>query len=242
MSRSSGTGAVREGPAAPRRPLGPRRYSGGARFYDVLSGERPVYRAGRVTGVEQARLRAGARVLDVGCGTGLSFPLLRAAVGPRGRVVGVDGSAAMLAQARGRVDRCGWDNVACVLGDAADLSRVVGAASAGFDAVLFTYSLSVIRDWQGAFAQAMGLLAPGGRIVVVDMSLPVGAFRVLSPLVRLACFAGGADVHRAPWRLVETSTKDVTHRVLRGGHIHVVAGTRSSTLAPTTNGGTNGVG
>lgn len=39
-------------------------------MYDIVSGERPVYRAGRVLGVERAQLRPGARVLDVGCGTG----------------------------------------------------------------------------------------------------------------------------------------------------------------------------
>jgi demethylmenaquinone methyltransferase/2-methoxy-6-polyprenyl-1,4-benzoquinol methylase len=39
--------------------------------------------------VQQLRLRGGATVLDVGCGTGASFPFLVAAVGPAGRIVGV---------------------------------------------------------------------------------------------------------------------------------------------------------
>lgn len=41
-------------------------------------------------------LRPGATVVDLGCGTGRNFPLLRAAVGPQGRVVGVDLTDAML--------------------------------------------------------------------------------------------------------------------------------------------------
>ncbi len=49
-----------------------RRYGPAARWYDLLSGERPVYRVGRVAGVGQLRLREGSRVLDIGCGTGLN--------------------------------------------------------------------------------------------------------------------------------------------------------------------------
>ncbi len=78
------------------------RYGLGARFYDVLSGERSVYRAGRLRGIAALDLRPGARVLDVGCGTGLNLAPLLGRVGPAGRVVGVDRSDKMLAQTRAR--------------------------------------------------------------------------------------------------------------------------------------------
>jgi SAM-dependent methyltransferase len=103
---------------------GRRRYDVTARFYDVMSLERAVYRAGREAGIAALGLRRGDRVLDVGCGTGLNLPLLRDAVGPSGVVVGLDASAAMLRQARARIRRHGWTNVTTVLADAAGPARL----------------------------------------------------------------------------------------------------------------------
>ena len=67
----------------------PARYTVSARFYDILSLEWPVYRAGRVTAIGAMGLLPGMRVLDLGCGTGLNHPLLVDAVGPTGTVIGV---------------------------------------------------------------------------------------------------------------------------------------------------------
>ncbi len=85
-----------------------RRYGAGARWCDVLSGERWVYGAGRAAGIELFAPSRGDIVVDLGCGTGLNFPALAAAVGREGLVVGVDRSAEMLAMARRRVADRGW--------------------------------------------------------------------------------------------------------------------------------------
>ena len=74
----------------------------------------------RKAAVERLALAEGARVLDLGCGTGLSLPLLRAAVGAGGAVYGVDLSPHMLATARRRSSEAGWTNVHLIEADAED--------------------------------------------------------------------------------------------------------------------------
>lgn len=207
------------------------RYRWGARVYDLVSLERVVYRPGRRAAIESLHLTAGLRVLDVGCGTGLNFSQLLSALGSGGEVVGVDASGAMLRQAQQRIDRNGWLNVTLVEGDAARLDSLVAGA---FDAVIFTYSLSVIGDWTQAWQRAWALLRPGGRVAVVDTSLPIGLWRLLSPLARLALFSGGVDASRQVWQRVLSDATQTTHQIPKGGHVQVSAGTKLSTTTRST--------
>ncbi len=213
------------------------RYTIIAPAYDVLSGEWPVYGVGRRIGIPMLRLRPGATVLDVGCGTGLNLPILADAVGAAGVVVGVDASAQMLAAARRRHHHRGGPNPALRLWrrDATDLSHLDDEEPAlvdGADAVLFTYSLSLMRPWQNAWASATALARPGARVLVVDMALPTGPARALAPLARLACRLGGAEITAHPWQALERECDDVVHRTARGGHVQVWAGTLRRSRRP----------
>jgi SAM-dependent methyltransferase len=109
--------------------------------------------------VRQLRLSAGDEVVDMGCGTGASLALLRAAVGPEGRVTGVELSEEMAAVARQRIDDAGWDNVEVVVGDAASASL-----PSGTDGVLFFLTHDLMRTPQ-AVRRAVAGLRPGGRVV-----------------------------------------------------------------------------
>lgn len=206
-----------------------RRYGPLARWYDVLSFERLVYRSGRQAMVSELRLGFGWRVLDVGCGTGLNFPLLQAAVGESGSIVGIDASVAMLAGAERRVIDAGWPNVCLIGADAAHLDDALDdalGAGAFFDAVVFTYSLSVISGWETAWRQAFGRLPRGGRVAVLDTAPPTGGGRLFSPLTALAFFTGGVDPRRAPWRRVESDCVEVHTATLRSGHVRLAVGTK----------------
>ncbi len=78
----------------------------------------------RERSVAALKLRPGARVLCVGCGTGRDFRFLHEAVGPAGRIYGVDISPGMLARARAQCAANNWANV--VLRHAWDQLRLGG--------------------------------------------------------------------------------------------------------------------
>ncbi len=158
-----------------------RNYDRLARRYDFLN--RMVF--DRLLGLESWRPRAvgrvllaeGQSVLDIACGTGLNLPLLRAAVGESGRVVGLDYSEGMLGEARQCVNEAGWQNVELVQGDAALLEGV----GAPFDAVISTWALGIVDDLPSALTRAVDLLTPGGRLAVLD-------FHSTRPTSRVARF------------------------------------------------------
>ena len=157
--------------------LGPARehlietYRKKAKHYDVTSRLYPVpgypQQAQRLRAVRALGLRAGDSVIDVACGTGLNFPLIEEVIGPDGRIVGVDMTDAMLAQAQERIETNGWSNVTLVQSDAADFGF-----PAGVDAILSTYALSQVPRCAEVIAQGTRALSGGGRWVVLDLKVP----------------------------------------------------------------------
>ncbi|MBH0022875.1 class I SAM-dependent methyltransferase [Salinibacterium sp. SWN248] len=205
-----------------------KKYRFGTQFYDAMSGEWAVYRSGRVAGIELMGLRPGDTVVDLGCGTGLSFELLVDAVGPTGQVIGVDASAPMLQVAAKRAVRKGWSNVRVVQADATKLSAAdlaVDGVVPTVDAVFSAYALSVMGSHPTVLAGAQKLLRSGGRLGIVDMQRPVGAAKIFTPLARLACRMGGADIEAHPWEWLTQRADDVRQTSRRGGHIRAVTGT-----------------
>jgi len=202
----------------------PARYRSSARFYDLISAEWPVYRAGRVAAINLMALRPGHHVLDIGCGTGLNFPHLQRRIGPAGSITAVDSSAQMLGQARRRADSAGWNNVRLIEADATALNADTLEPGGSFDAVISTYALSLMADWRLAVSLMVAVTRPGGRVAVVDMQKPVGRARAWTPLAQLACLLGGSDIDAHPWTAIESTLTDVRTMSLRGGHVQVRLG------------------
>ncbi|KAA0111934.1 class I SAM-dependent methyltransferase [Mycolicibacterium sp. P1-5] len=106
----------------------------------------------------------GERVIDVGCGAGLSAVALGAEVGADGWVAAVDVAAEMAAAAARRLSAAGVSGVA-VTADAgtADLVAVAGSGIP-FDAVHARFGLMFFDDPQAALRNIFRALRPGGRL------------------------------------------------------------------------------
>jgi ubiquinone/menaquinone biosynthesis C-methylase UbiE len=120
--------------------------------------------------VEDARVAAGTRVADLGCGTGqVTLPLARAAAS----VVAVDISEAMITMLRDNAAREGIRNVD---GMVAPLERLTLPAGS-VDVLVSNYALHHLADAEKRrlVERAVTWLAPGGRIVIGDMMFGRGA-------------------------------------------------------------------
>jgi S-adenosylmethionine-diacylgycerolhomoserine-N-methlytransferase len=134
-------------------------------IYDVT---RKYYLFGRDRAIRELNLAPGARLVEVGCGTARNLVRIAERY-PEARLFGLDASAEMLRSANRAVERAGVDHrIGLAQGLAEQLSPSLFGESQKFDAVLFSYSLSMIEDWRGALLAANTCLAPGGTIHVVD--------------------------------------------------------------------------
>lgn len=166
-----------------------------ARLYKVFEPLYLIFPVARRRAVAALGLKPGDTVLEVGAGTGRNFPYLVKAVGPSGRVIGVDASGGMLREARKLVERRGWSNVSLLRQDAAQLQ-----VDQDVDAVLFSLSYSAMPEPQRALAAAWGFLRPGGRLAVMDAGLTETRFRpLLDPIARLLIRLGPGNPYSRPW-------------------------------------------
>ena len=155
--------------------------------------------------IDHLVLQPGDAVLDAGCGTGLSFPLLLDRTGPAGSVIGVEASPDMLALARARCTAAGWRNVTLI---EADLETVVLPQIA--DAVLFNYTHDVLRS-PAALANIFRQLRPGARIAAAGIKHPprwLDPFRLYRRFKSRGCYDRfeGLDT---PWDLLAREVPDL---------------------------------
>ncbi|HET9613221.1 MAG TPA: methyltransferase domain-containing protein [Candidatus Limnocylindrales bacterium] len=128
-----------------------------AATYDRVAGPQARWGA---TVLDRLPLVGDETVLDAGCGTGRVTEQLLERL-PRGRVVALDGSTAMLDEARRRLARFG-DRVAFV---AADLGRPLALPTGDVDAILSTATFHWVPDHDALFRNLAAVLRPGGRLV-----------------------------------------------------------------------------
>jgi ubiquinone/menaquinone biosynthesis C-methylase UbiE len=131
-------------------------------FMDT-SHAQPTARSYKQAIMEQLDIKIGATILDVGCGTGQDALDLAQAVGPHGRVIGIDRSETMLQEARARATRAQLP-VEYVLADATQLPF----ADASFDGCQASRVFGHLREPELAVAEMARVARPGARVVAAD--------------------------------------------------------------------------
>jgi ubiquinone/menaquinone biosynthesis C-methylase UbiE len=181
-----------------------------AKHYDIVSRLYPVpgypQLSQRRKAVRALGLRPGDTVIDMACGTGLNFSLIQQAIGPDGRLIGVDLTDAMLAVAQQRIESNGWGNVSLVQSDAAKFSYPTE-----IDGILSTYAMSHVPEAANAIAHGAAALSRGGRWAVLDLKVPDDVPRWLAQLgIALGRPLGSIDewVGRRPWEGLRAAMND----------------------------------
>jgi demethylmenaquinone methyltransferase/2-methoxy-6-polyprenyl-1,4-benzoquinol methylase len=215
-----------------------------AGVYDAMNTAMTVglHHRWRERAADRAELAAGARALDVCCGTGDLALALARRCGPSGLVVGCDFSEPMLEIARRKAARANAP-VRFEWADALELPYGDGS----FDAAAVGFGVRNLADLERGLAEMARVLRPGGRLVILEITQPTRPplshfyslwFDRIVP--RLGVLAGDATAYRylpqsvkrfpSPERLAElinaAGLDRVRWLVLAGGIIAIHSGVK----------------
>jgi ubiquinone/menaquinone biosynthesis C-methylase UbiE len=146
---------------------------------------------------DAADLRAGERVLDVACGTGVLARAAAARVGPDGTVVGVDVNPAMLAVANRKAPNVEWKQ---------GHAEALPLDSHTYDAVISQFGLMFFEDRCAALEEMVRVLRPGGRMAVAvwDALANSPGYQAMTNLLQQLFGNEIANALRAPFVLGDT--------------------------------------
>ena len=201
----------------PNRSTALAQYRSRARIYDL---ELLLFEPVRHRAIELLHLKKSDRVLDVGCGTGLSFTALESRIGATGSIVGIEQSPEMLERARARADENSWQNIELISASVEEAAIPLAA-----DAAIFHFTHDIMRT-RGALANVVSHLKPGARVVAAGLkwapvrTMPLNLFVWNAALRSTSTLEGLAR----PWSHLEPILQELEVEQMLGGTVYVASG------------------
>jgi SAM-dependent methyltransferase len=154
-----------------------------------------------------AAMQAGETVLDLGSGAGFDAFLAARAVGPSGRVIGVDMTPEMVSKARANAETGGYDNVEFRLGEIEHLPVADGTV----DVIISNCVINLSPDKAAVFADAFRVLRPGGRLAISDVVASAELPDEISSDLALysGCVAGASQISELHSMLLDAGFEHV---------------------------------
>lgn len=207
-------------------------YSKRAKNYDFtanlyyLIGFREM--AYRKKAIKLLNLRQGDTVVEIGCGTGLNFHLLREAVGPEGKIIGVDLTDAMLLKAEERIKEKGWKNIELVKMDAS-----IYSFPKDIDGIISTFAITLMPEYDLIIRNGAVALKPDNRLVILDFKMPenMPMFLIRFGVYITKPFGVSLDMaERHPWESVKKYFSKVIFDEMYLGFVYIAAGEKGEEL------------
>ena len=163
------------------------------------------------TPVSLAMLQPGETVVDLGSGGGIDCFLAAKAVGPNGKVIGVDMTPEMLSKARKNAIKGGYENVEFRLGEIENLPVADNTA----DVVISNCVINLSPNKLQVYKEAHRVLRPGGRLAVSDMVSLAPLPDALKDDVALytGCVAGAVSAQQIESWLAEAGFESISVQV-----------------------------
>ena len=181
----------------------------------VYDATRKYYLLGRDYALRQLNPDAGAHILEIACGTGRNLEQIDMRY-PGRSLYGLDISSEMLLSAKAKLG----ERAKLVQGDACAFDPLDLFGRAKFDRIVMSYCVSMIPLWQAAINEAIGHLAPGGELHIVDFGNQSGMPRWFDK--RLRSWLGRFHVaprDNLPGFLKNSNGVDVTHSPLLRSYV-----------------------
>lgn len=183
----------------------------------------------RMAALDLLALRPGDTVFDIACGTGAMLSALAYAVGPYGRVVGIEQSPDMAAIAARHIAETGLKNVEVFVSSVED--AVPGYAA---DALLLCYTHDVLQS-DRAIERLLEMTRPGARTVIAGVRIlgwwaaPLNIWKLWRSRHYLTTYQG----LRVPWARIATHSPDLhVHRTYALGTSYLAVGHLCGKAAP----------